>query len=105
MTYDDFVKSRREMTNREFGRLVKDSMWEDEPEQTFLVYADSFYISALGDGRYDLLIGNEETITSDTTSLSDLEKQLFDYAQSECYPEWQQRDTGLKADDASSPNP
>ncbi|AQT06717.1 hypothetical protein [Acetobacter persici] len=88
MTYEEFVNSRKEMTNREFGKLVRDMMWDDEPEQKFLVYGDSFYIEDLGDGRYNLLIGNEETMTNETTSLSDLEAKLYDYAKDECRLEW-----------------
>lgn len=103
MTYDDFVKSRREMTNREFGKLVGDMMWDDEPEQKFLVYDDCFYIEVLGDGRYNLLIGNEETMTNEATSLSDLEKKLFEYAKSECSPEWS-LDESPASDDTPSPN-
>ncbi|KXV06782.1 hypothetical protein [Acetobacter malorum] len=104
MTYEEFVNSRKEMTNREFGKLVGDMMWDDKPEQKFLVYDDSFYIEVLGDGRYNLLIGNEETITNETTSLSDLEEQLFDYAKAECGPEWS-LDESPASEATSSHNP
>lgn len=78
-TLEQFRETCRIMTAPDFGELVGDSSWQDKPETLFRVYAESFYIEILQDGRHMLTIENNGWIEPET-SLSELESILFDFA-------------------------
>lgn len=82
-TLEDFRATRTEMSATAFGELIGDLMWEDEPDTTFLVYADTYYIEVLDDGRYLLTLENTGSITGSTDgdkTLEDIEEELFEFA-------------------------
>jgi len=81
VAFESFLATKTEMSAREFGALVSDLAWEDEPETTrFLVYDDCWYIEICEDGRYMLTIENHGWITGPDLDLKDLEKTLFEFS-------------------------
>lgn len=68
-----------------FGELVGDMKWEEDARDLH-VYACSWYIELLDDGRCLLDLGSESYVTGPEVSLSDLEERLFDYVLSEVRP-------------------
>lgn len=81
-TFEDFQKTRQKMPARDFGELIGDAMWEDEPETSlFLVYDNSWYIEICEDGRYHLVLENRTWITGPDVSLEDLERELHKFSE------------------------
>lgn len=83
MTFAEFQATRRSMSAQEYGELIGDKFWEDDPEAKYLVYADHWNIELCDDGRYLLILGNQQRITGDGMTLEDLEKILYEYAEDE----------------------
>lgn len=79
-TFEQFQATKREMTSHEFGKLVQDGMWDDEPALPFLVYDDSFWIWSKGEGVYMLELYGDSW---ESTDLAKLERELFSFAASE----------------------
>lgn len=78
--FQTFQATRKQMSNRAFGEIIGDAMWEDQEETQFLVYEDSWYIEICDDGRHLLVLENQNWITGEDGTLEDLERKLFDYA-------------------------
>lgn len=80
---ETFRATRKQMSARAFGELIGDAMWEDDEESQFLVYDDAWYIEICDDGRHMLILGNQNWITSEGTTLEELERKLYDFAKDE----------------------
>lgn len=81
MPFEEFQATKRRMTAKDYAAQYNDAWFEDQPDMgTLLVYGDGFWIEEHLDGRYHLLIGNQEWIRSE---LESLERELYDYALSE----------------------
>ena len=79
-TFEEFQATRQEMSLRQFGELIGDAMWEDEPNTArALVYDESWYIDICADGRFHLVLENGSYLTGDGTSLEDLERKLYEF--------------------------
>lgn len=93
-----FQGSRRAMTSRQYGELVGDATWRDEPETQMLVYRDRWFIEICDDARHMLVLENQSWITGPEnagpenagpenagpeTSLEDLERLLFEFSRDE----------------------
>lgn len=74
--FEAFRATRRSMSSREYGALIGDAMWEDDPDLVFLVYEDQWWIEARPGGAYSLVIENRTWMSDDTTRLEDLEREL-----------------------------
>lgn len=83
---ESFRKTRVSIKAQEFGILVGDMQWEDEPDMEFLVYAAGYWIEKLEDGRHMLTIGNSGSIAPDDCTLEEQEAVLFEFAVSESRP-------------------
>ena len=82
-TEQDFLKfqeTRRRMTARDFGAIVKDEMWKNDLETQFLVYEDQWWIEVCDDGRYLLTLENQSWITGAGHTLENLERMLHAFA-------------------------
>ena len=77
--FEAFRATRRVLGSRDYGKLIGDAMWEDEPEMQFLVYEDQSWIEITGDNQYCLVLENAIWTTGPDTDLVDLEKKLFAY--------------------------
>lgn len=81
--FKDFQSTRRQMNSHEFGRLVGDSNWEDEPAKTFLVYDNQWWIEVCADGRLALVLENLSWVTGAEHELEDLERKLYEFSLTE----------------------
>lgn len=79
MTFEEFVATRQRMTSHEFGKLIGDAMFADEPAVSFLVYANGYWIEERG-SEYYLQIGRSEWQTG---ILDILEEELYKFAATE----------------------
>lgn len=77
MNIEQFKATRKEMSGKEFGELVGDSMFDDI-EASVIVYDNRLYIEKLPDNRHMLTIYNESWIEPDTT-LETMESILWSY--------------------------
>jgi hypothetical protein len=81
MSLSAFRASRQDMPASQFGNLIGDAAWEDEPDSTrFLVYEGGWYIEICDDGRFQLVLENQCWITGPDKSLDDLEVLLHEFA-------------------------
>jgi uncharacterized protein YuzB (UPF0349 family) len=75
-----FQKTCRQMRAVDYGDLIGDLMWEDEPEVQFLVYGDTWWIEICDDGRHQLVLGNQCWITGEGETLESLERKLYEFS-------------------------
>lgn len=80
MTLKEFRASKTAMSSHDFGALVSDARWIDEPPAPFLVYAKSYFIEVLDCGRYCLLLERELYCSGPGVELEDLELKLYVWA-------------------------
>lgn len=78
--FREFQASKQVMKAADFGRVIGDAMWENEPDLEFLVYDKQWYIEICASDRYLLVLGNQNWLTGPDISLEDLERKLFDYS-------------------------
>jgi hypothetical protein len=88
MTFEQFQASKTECPN--LGERLDDARWEDEPTPASgLVYAGDLYIERVADhwpakarteGKWYLILCNEEYISDD---LENLERKLYAFAKGE----------------------
>jgi hypothetical protein len=84
MTFEQFQASKTECAD--LGKRLEECRWDDEPIASGLVYAGDLYIERVGshwpekakaEGKWYLLICNEEWISDD---LESLERRLYAFA-------------------------
>jgi hypothetical protein len=81
-SFEEFQSTRQEMPLKQFGDLIGDAMWEDEPlTSRALVYDDSWFIEIVSDGRFHLMLENRSLITGPDKTLEDLERELYEFAE------------------------
>jgi hypothetical protein len=78
--FNSFRATRREMSAKAFGKAIGESMWEEDFDTRFLVYADLWYIEICDDGRHMLLLEGQIWITGRDGTLEDLERRLYAYS-------------------------
>ncbi len=81
LSFEEFQATRQEMPAHQFGDLIGDAMWEDEPDSVrVLVYNQAWFIDICEDGRYHLVLENQTFITGPDVSLEDLERKLYEFS-------------------------
>lgn len=77
---ESFRATRTEMKASDFGTLVGDTLWEEDDDSKFLVYAAGYWIEVIEDGRHMLTLENLGWLTGhDGETLETLEERLFDF--------------------------